>query len=172
MAESVKNKECTACGADVRPNTLFCYNCGDSFAPEVAVTVEDKKSVSEVSFQEQIGDEGKNGGKPVQVVDKPEDKPENKPENRSENEAADEIEDKVEIEEIEKVTDAQIPKPKEQKNLKSAAAMRRKSKAIKAKNTEIIWEEHNDAPNIWFLLVTIVLTIFAGIILYLALYFR
>jgi hypothetical protein len=52
--------------------------------------------------------------------------------------------------------------------LKSAASLRRKSKSFQNKKVEIVWEEHENAPNIWFIAVTVVLTIVAGVILYLA----
>ena len=39
MAEAVLDKAtCERCGADVRENTLFCYNCGNSFAEALKQT--------------------------------------------------------------------------------------------------------------------------------------
>jgi len=70
--------------------------------------------------------------------------------------------------------DKPIPKPSltVEPELKSAAAMRRKPKNIQPKKVEIIWEEHENAPNLWFILVTILLTLFAAGVLYLAIYLR
>jgi hypothetical protein len=50
--------------------------------------------------------------------------------------------------------------------------MRKKSKSIQPKKVEVVWEEHEDAPNIWFILVAIFLTIVAVVILFLALRMR
>ena len=72
---------------------------------------------------------------------------------------------------IEAITDTPIPKPTlvEEPKLKSAATMRRKSKNIQPRRVEIIWEENENAPNGWFILVAILLTLFAVGVLYLAL---
>jgi hypothetical protein len=52
--------------------------------------------------------------------------------------------------------------------LESAAAIRKKTKSIQPKKVEVIWEEHDNAPNVWFVLVAIFLTIVAVVILFLA----
>ena len=142
MAEiKVENSTCPACGADARPNALFCYHCGSSVAPELVVALKDKKDVSNVRFYK-ISDEEKNGDKSEQieqvVVEKIEDKP------------------------IYKSNLSEEPK------LKSAATMRRKKKSFQPKRIEIIWEEHENAPNGWFIAAAIFLTLFAAGILYLA----
>ena len=135
MAETlVENRVCNACGADVRSNALFCYNCGSSVAPDIVVALKDKENVAGKSFREN-GNSLKPDDQSVvaEVIDKP------------------------------------IPKPDlpEETNLKSAAAMRRKSKSFQPKRIEVIWEEHENPPNGWFILVAIVLTLFAAGILYL-----
>ncbi len=70
--------------------------------------------------------------------------------------------------------DEPIPKPAlvEEPKLKSAASMRRKSKSFQPKRVEIIWEEHENAPNGWFILAALLLTSLAVGILYLALRLR
>lgn len=66
--------------------------------------------------------------------------------------------------------DKPIPKPvpTAEPKLQSAAAMRRKSKKPVAQRTEIIWEEYEGAPNVWFVAAAIVLIVLAIGILYLA----
>lgn len=64
------------------------------------------------------------------------------------------------------------PEPIKETGLKSAAAMRKKPKSIQPKKVEIIWEERDDLPNTWFILVAVFLTIVAGVILFLALRMR
>ena len=42
MAETlVKNEVCDGCGADVRPNTQFCYNCGTNVSGAVEADAAD-----------------------------------------------------------------------------------------------------------------------------------
>ena len=145
MATSVKNQVCSACGSDVRPDALFCYHCGGSVAPEVVVALKDKKAVSDAWFRENIGEE-KNGDNSVPI----------------------------ERTKAVETSDNPIPKPNlpEEPKLKSAAAMRRKSKRMQPKRFEIIWEEHENAPNGWFVFAAILLTLFAAGILYLAIYLK
>ncbi|HLM61407.1 MAG TPA: zinc ribbon domain-containing protein [Pyrinomonadaceae bacterium] len=142
---TVKNRACGSCGMDVRSNALFCYHCGSSVAPEVVIALKDKESVSDAWSRENNAEE-KNGNTPEHnsptIVAKPVDKP--------------------------------IPKPglTEEPELKSAATMRRKPKSIQPKRVEVIWEEHENAPNAWFIAVTILLTLFAAGVLYLAMYLK
>ena len=137
---SVKIPTCRHCGADVRPNTQFCYNCGGAIAPETE-SVLTKETAVKLSPRENIvesvnGDSSKQTNKLdiADVMGKPIEKPE----------------DKREIE------------------LKSAASMRRKAKVFQPKKVEVIWEEHENAPNIRYILVAVILVIFAAVILYLA----
>ena len=48
--------------------------------------------------------------------------------------------------------------------------MRRKSKIYQSKKIEVVWEEHDNAPNGWFILVALLLTLIAAGISYLAIY--
>jgi len=146
MAETtIENRICSGCGSEVRPNALFCYHCGGSVAPEVVVALKDKEAVGNAWFRENINDE-KNGDEPTQI-EKPA---------------------------IEKTSDSPLPKSivNEEPKLKSAAAMRRRSKSFQPKRIEIIWEEHENAPNGWFIAAAIFLTLFAAGVLYLAIYLR
>ena len=146
MAETlVENQVCNHCGADVRPTALFCYNCGSSVAPETGIALKDKESVGEARLRRIIA-EGKNGDKNVQIK----------------RIIAEEAVDKS-------ITQSSV---QTETNLKSAAAMRRKSKTIQPKRIEVFWEEHENAPNGWFILAAILLTLTAAGILYLAMYLK
>ncbi|MBA3786594.1 MAG: zinc ribbon domain-containing protein [Acidobacteria bacterium] len=146
MAETlVENQVCNHCGADVRPTALFCYNCGSSVAPETVIALKDKESVGEARLRRIIA-EGKNGDKNVQIK----------------RIIAEEAVDKS-------ITQSSV---QTETNLKSAAAMRRKSKTIQPKRIEVFWEEHENAPNGWFILAAILLTLTAAGILYLAMYLK
>ena len=60
--------------------------------------------------------------------------------------------------------DAPVKKPDihEEAKLKSAASLRRKAKTFQKKKVEeIAWTGHENAPNGWFILVAVVLTLFA-----------
>ncbi len=144
MAETlVENQTCNACGAEVRPGAIFCYSCGETLQPKAVMQLKDKKNVSGAWFREGLTEE-KNGNKSEQK----------------------------ESPVLKEVTEKPISKPSAETDtkLKSAAAMRRKSKVYQPKKVEIIWEEHENAPNVWFILVTIVLTLIAAGIFYLAIY--
>jgi len=144
MATLVENKICNACGSKVRPNALFCYHCGGSLAPEV-IAVKDVKAVSDAQFRGNAVEE-KNGDKSAPI----------------------------ERTTLVETADKPIPKPSllEEPKLKSAAAMRRKSKNLQPKRVEIIWEEYENAPNVWFILAAILLALFAFGALYLALQYK
>ncbi len=50
----------------------------------------------------------------------------------------------------------------EKPKLKSAASMRRKPKTIQRKRVEVVWEEPESVSNFWFILVALLLTLFAA----------
>ena len=142
MAENlVENQVCQTCGADVRPNTLFCYNCGGSIKPGIAVALKDKKDVGEAVFRDKSAEKDNQTAKIEQPISG-------------------------------QIANKPILKPGaiEETKLKSAAAMRRKSKIYQPKRVEIVWEER--APNGWFILAAILLTLFAAGIFYLAIYLK
>ncbi len=65
-------------------------------------------------------------------------------------------EDKTGTQNNGKITAGEKPK------LKSAASMRRKPKTIQRKRVEVVWEEPESASNFWFILVALLLTLFAA----------
>lgn len=68
--------------------------------------------------------------------------------------------------------DQPIDKPAatEEPKLKSAASLRKKPKSIQKKRVEIVWEEQENTPNVWFLAVALFLSLFALGIWLLAVY--
>ncbi len=152
MAETlVKNQICNACGADVRLKALFCYNCGSSVAPQIVVEENHKK------------DEASDAWLREKII-----------ENRKNDKNIDQQKELEESSTIETVTEKPIPKPsiQEEAKLKTAATMRRKSTTFQKKTVEVVWEEHENAPNGWFIVVALILTLFAAGILYLAMYLK
>ncbi len=156
MAETfVKNRICVACGADVRDNAAFCYNCGGAVAAEIPGDNNGgKKSAGDNLLKENTAEVFENTHDFFQVK-----------------EAADEFNEKVLLEENAEMAVAKA-ETNAQTKLQSAAAMRKKPKVVKAKQIEIVWEEHENVPNVWFVLAAVILTLFAAGILYLALYLR
>lgn len=152
MAETiVENQICNSCGVDIRKGALFCYHCGTSVAPETIAQETDKIDGEKQVLAKESNTE--NGKKTSST------KLKNKP--------------KTESALFKEVTEKPIPKPevRPEKNLKSAASLRKTSKSIQRKKLEIIWEEYDNAPNVWFILATVLSTIFVAGALWLALYF-
>jgi hypothetical protein len=151
MAETlVKEKVCRTCGADVRPKAVFCYNCGSAVAPSVPLTENSKRPAKKwVENDLAKADSG--------VV-------EFKKEARAEKPAAEkaEFQAREDSGKLQTKTAAGEEKGKEDlSKLRSAASMRRRGKSVQKKRVEIVWEEHDNAPNGWFILVAVVLTILA-----------
>ena len=136
MTETVENKVCDACGVDVRPESLFCYNCGGA-----------------------VGEKKNNASLPERAVTE---------------QADDDKTPQIEQSAIEKVSDKPIPKPdiQQRTKLKSAADFRRKSKILQKTKVEVVWEEHENAPNVWFISVAVLLILAAAGLLFLAAYFK
>jgi hypothetical protein len=157
MAETlVENRVCNACGADVRPGSLFCYNCGKSVVPEPLSEDNHKKdNIVKIRPLEDISVDGERQDKLKQ----------------------EEIE-KIEVEKsAESLNETFTKKPVrtevlEPVKLKSAANLRRKSKVLPKKKVEIVWEKQENTPNLWFIIVALILTIFAVVIILLAMYIR
>jgi uncharacterized membrane protein len=156
MAETiVENQVCSACGADVREGALFCYHCGGAVASEITVAKNDNnKKVSKIPSRRKNSKENENGNQPKQ----------------------NEINQKPAIREtiVEEAIAKPVEKPTIQNEVKlqSAAAMREKSKIAQPKRIEVIWEEHENTPNVWFVLAAVALTVLVVVILFLAVRMR
>lgn len=173
MAKTLAEKKiCDACGADVRPGSGFCYNCGGAVAQEEELSKTeaniDQKKVGDVWRQSDLGDPSdfktsnidlkttKLKEEVVDVIDlKPIGKPGDEPLNKT----------------IEAIP-AEKPSFQEGSKMKSAANMRRKAKSFQKKTVEVVWEEPENAPNKWFPIVAIVLILLVVGIFYLAMYLK
>lgn len=213
MAEILlEGRDCEACGTEVRKGAIFCYHCGESVAPDVAVTTDTgKEKVSDAWFREDVTapapkdekitddseiveetDESEiiedaDDSETIEETDETEiveddseiiektDKSEVVEEKTEETEIVEDeiIEDDAEAEVDEdksliseddkkKTEEKDTDTEKEEKpKLKSAATMRRKPKRIQKKRVEIVWDEPQSPPNIWFLIATILFAILA-----------
>ena len=168
MAETfVENKICEACGASVRPGSVFCYNCGGAVQEDLAKPQKnnDKREVSDAWLQSDLSKNSdlKTTQLKKETVEKVEAKPVEKP-----------VEKPLSGALLEKIEDKPIEKPliREEAKLKSAANLRRKAKIYQKKTVEVVWEEPENAPNKWFPIVAILLILFVVGIFYLAMYMK
>jgi hypothetical protein len=174
MAETlVETEYCDACGADVRKNSLFCYNCGGAVSADAidAEKPKEPKAVSSAWFQGDLTENKdlKTTRLEKETVVKAEEKPIAKP---VEEPLTDKLPEIVEAEPDEKTAIAEKNEIKEETKLKSAANMRRKAKVYQQKKVEVVWEEPESAPNKWFPIVALVLILIVAAIFYLAMYLR
>lgn len=144
----IENRVCGACGAAVRQGALFCYNCGADISKNVAVK-EEKIAAAEIA-------------PPINLIPNIENVAGNLKGNPEPVDVAGILGAEIPVQ---KIADAKLSEPAP---LKPAAAMRKKPKLIRPKKIEVIWEEHEDAPNVWFISVAVFLTILAVVILFLA----
>ena len=175
MAKTLVEKEiCDACGADVRPGSLFCYNCGGAVSeslPEAATnnsrTVDtDDRLQSEASENSDLKTTPLNR----ETVDNFEISPIGKPIGKP---SGDELFEKAEAQpEAGLETSAETPSIPDQAKLKSAANLRRKAKSFQRKTVEVVWEEPENAPNKWFPIFAVVLILVVVGIYYLAMYLK
>ena len=171
----VEKKICDACGADVRPNSLFCYNCGNAVSeelPAAAATNNSREDADVKKFQSDLAETSdlkttQLKREPVEAFDNQQmAQPIGKPIAGSELFEKAEAPLKVESEPLEN------PSIQDQAKLKSAANMRRKAKSFQRKTVEVVWEEPENAPNKWFPLVAIFLILLVVGIYYLAMYLK
>lgn len=161
MAELiVENQICKTCGADVRPQALFCYNCGG------AVGVETEKIGNKI----ESGNEGKKGNsKSGDVLPKNNFNDEirkasaKKPSNIEPD--GNFKKNEVKTETINKDKKADVF---EEAKLKSAASLRRKAKSVHPKEIEVIWEEPERISGLWLTLIVILVTGFAAAVVFFA----
>ncbi len=152
MAETlVKEKICDACGTEVRAQAMFCYNCGSAVAPDVPPDGNNNKKVSNAWFRDDlVGEQPKEISKQTaSLKDEPD---EAIITDKDETAHIAETENDTEIVEEEKAEKRDLSK------MDSAANLRRRGKSIQKKRVEVVWEEHDNAPNGWFIFFAVVLT--------------
>ncbi len=190
---SIENKVCRACGAEARTNALFCYKCGgslsvkdDKAATETDAPVENnasiadgKKELNELNNDSIAKNDGDSGtqikvvkvkkqivadlGTEIKVV-KVKKQVIAEEVSARETVLTNQIADAPEVEKKSSIH--------EQAKLKTAASLRRKSKTLQPKIVEEIWQEHENAPNVWFVAAAIFLTVLTLGFLLLASYLK
>lgn len=163
----VERKICEACGADVRPGSLFCYNCGGAVeAPDSR-----RKGKNNNKFQNDSAENSdlKTTQLKRETVDNFETRPIDKPIDKP---IGNELFGKAEALPKAESEAAEKSSIQDQAKLKSAANLRRKAKSFQKKTVEVVWEEPENAPNKWFPIVAIVLILLVVGIYYLAMYLK
>ena len=131
---------CNVCDTKIRDGSVFCYNCGET--------------VSDTQVEEDVVPEINDS--PVSASELKEAAIDN--DMRVAFEEADEIERDAE--------ELSVVKAKPDK-LRSAASLRKRTKAYKRRPAEFVWDKRS-SPSPAFIVVTLVLTIFTGVLLFLA----
>lgn len=161
MAEKLlETQVCENCGANVRQNAAFCYNCGSQVVPDDMVDAVNSGQVSNAWFKESIT-EKKNEPVKEQKI------PEKKAVELTPLAISDASTSAVGNKPVEKEIEKKADKP-----LKTAASMREKPKFTPKRQVEVTWEEPKSAPNIWFLIVAFILLVFAGSLVFIMLYIK
>lgn len=155
MAEVlVKNQICENCGADVRLNAAFCYNCGTQVVPDEMLEEQNDGQVSNAWFKESITEPK------LEPIPKPKSKPikEQKVVDKSGLELTPIVSETAPVETKPKSAETEAePEKTETKSLKTASSLRQKPKLPPKRKVEVTWEEPQSAPNIWFLIVAFIL---------------
>jgi len=186
MAETlVEKKVCRECGAEVRPQTSFCYNCGKSVTETPDRDPADEPS--SIWFGETI------------ISDGPEPEPEPEPTQEPEDAVTEAFEgpiapeppvdlaeyetEKIEREdlELENIEPETAPDPEAaggldpihhslpvESGMRSAASIRRKAKTYQRREVEVIWEEYEGKSNLKYILITLLVVLFTVIVFWIA----
>ncbi|MEO6588701.1 MAG: zinc ribbon domain-containing protein [Pyrinomonadaceae bacterium] len=157
MAETlVKEKICSACGVEVRPQAMFCYNCGSAVAPDFPLSKNENKKISKAWFRDGLVGENSEETAKENYTQKDKTIEELFTADNHETAAAkiDDAKSGTEAAEVEKVEKAE---KRELSKMDSAANLRRRRKSVQKKRVEIVWEEHDNAPNGWFIFFAVIL---------------
>jgi hypothetical protein len=158
MVETLEKQFCGACGVDIRPKALFCYNCGSQVASDKEVELENEhqKKISDAWFKEELTEnktvENTATAAKLQKNEPLSEKPSSVKPTTTENKKGEKVEAAAE--------------------LQTAASLKNKPKPAIKKTVEVVWEEPQSAPNLWFLIVSLLLIGFAVFVLFAMLYIR
>ena len=164
--ETLDNQICEKCSAAVRPNALFCFNCGAQVAPDEVVIAETAaaKKVSDAWFRDDIVAAPESSSPIPEAPAKQAVRAKQKPETTSVDSKA-----SATVSDAAGASEKTATKPA----MKTAASLRQQSKVTQQrKAVEVTWEQPEGAPNLWFALITVILVAFAVGMLFLMLYIR
>jgi hypothetical protein len=142
MAETrVENQVCQACGAYVRPGSLYCYNCGS------AVVETAKKNKYETGKLEFNGNLEIKSSNHTETAYKPIDKPIDKPFAEPFAKGAQAENKKLNVQ--------------PQNKIKTAASANQRLRQSENKTVEVVWEKPESSTSVWFVVASLILVLFA-----------
>jgi zinc-ribbon domain len=162
MAEILgENQVCENCGAEIRLNAAFCFNCGSQLVPDDMVELVNEGKVSNAWFKESITEHKAEAIKmPTEPLNAPRisDKSgvELTPLAIADNPSATKTEILNKTETL-LVDIEEKPIKKEKKPPETVASMRQKPKLPPKQKVEVTWEKPTNTSNVWFLLVALIL---------------
>ncbi len=180
--KSVNSEVCTSCGAETRPQALFCYNCGDNLSSG-EISGENRETSNDISNQESLGVDEKDGddrsSRELTGTDGTNDGA-----LAEETSANDEYETgRKDSEDVRKnkvkVRTKIRRRPRKSKKrkirrakLRSATALRSNPNNLRRNKIEIVWEANDDAPNVLFLSITVGIVFVVTGLFFLAMYLK
>lgn len=138
----VKNEVCRSCGVEVRETSSFCYACGETVS-----AVPDPDVIA--ADTQILSGNGSLEALPIEI------------------EAPQFSEEPIK----EEISTDTLRGNENKKEFRSAASVRRKAKAYNRKPVEIAWVQRERSPRA-FIIVSILLIVFAAVLLALALYLK
>ncbi|MEZ5344033.1 MAG: zinc ribbon domain-containing protein [Pyrinomonadaceae bacterium] len=151
---AVDGDMCFECGVDIRPEAMFCYNCGSAVDADAA----ENDEISDAWFRESIS-EGEESDPDDGEKENNEEAVESVPSN-----SAEFVNDDTGTAKAKRKAKIRR-KPK----LKSAGTIRKNGpKSHPRKKVEVVWEANENSPNLWFILASVVLVAIVGVFFYLA----
>ena len=185
MAETlVEKKVCGECGAEVRPQTSFCYNCGKSVTETPDRDPADEPS--SIWFGETIISDGPGTGARAGARSRKTRLPKHSKDPSLAEPAVDPLITKLKRSNV-KISGLKISKLETapgpdgpdvldpihhslpvESGMRSAASIRRKAKTYQRREVEIVWEEHEGKSNLKYILITLLVVLFTVIVFWIA----
>ncbi len=164
-----ENDLCTACGVDIRPEALYCYHCGAivETASTPPVPRPNTTAVSSVWFEEELVSKDPESrdeerAAPAQVIDITDRIPKPDSDLLAGTENAEQL----------KIRVKQKTRVRRKPQLTSAAALHRKSSSDRKMEIEVVWQERERSPNIWFIVMSLLVTLLVFGLFLLAMYLK
>ena len=162
---AVENKLCSSCGAEIRAEALFCYNCGGA-VQKGADDDSTEGDVSEVWLRGELEiSKGKEGTDEDELGSNTGTEPEINEKKKSD------IESGLKSDEATVLVKPEL-EPSGSPKLKTAASLRKKPKTARRRKVVVDWKEKENSVNIWFIVGSIAITLLVGTLFALAVYLK
>ncbi len=145
VGKTIENQTCADCGTEIRAAAMFCYHCGHAIEEVKKPEPQVLKKISKSSKR----------SSPLNVR----------------NQVGVQT-DETNLESDLFESNDSTSNGKGEIDLPTAASVRNRSRKPESKKIEIFWEEHENAPNVWFIVVALVFAVFTIAIFVLATYLK